>query len=144
MMQGESYPNTGKRARARANAQQTYEREEIHRIIKEFDLDTLRSVIAALERSLGRHPTNLDIINWFKENKPEKIQPGLENTIDFDHFDMQKIIGYLHDNLGRIPTENECMRFHMFLGTFPAGVSPSNRECQKFVNLLKGYVVPNV
>jgi hypothetical protein len=52
-----------------------------------------------------------------------------------DKFDMQGIIKYLHHNLGRLPTENECLRFHMFLGTYQQ--KPTDGECKEFINLLK-------
>jgi hypothetical protein len=51
-----------------------------------------------------------------------------------DKGDIEGMIGYLHKISGRIPTENECLRFHMFLNTF-AG-KPTERECTEFLTLL--------
>jgi uncharacterized SAM-dependent methyltransferase len=51
-----------------------------------------------------------------------------------DKYDMQAMIGYLHKKAGRIPTESECLRFHMFLNSF-AG-EPSERECTEFLMLM--------
>lgn len=53
-----------------------------------------------------------------------------------DKHDMQGIIRCLHKNLARMPTENECLRFHMFLGTYRQ--KPTDAECRDFINLLKG------
>lgn len=49
--------------------------------------------------------------------------------------DTQGIIKYLHELLGRIPTEGETLRFRMFLNAFP--YAPSKIECEDFVKLLK-------
>lgn len=56
-----------------------------------------------------------------------------------DKFDMQGMIGYLHKRAGRIPTENECLRFYMFLQTFVW--KPTEKECTDFLRLL-GMVKP--
>lgn len=47
-------------------------------------------------------------------------------------FDMQAIIGYLHREMGRIPSESDVLRFNMLLES-----NPTQRECQDFVRLLK-------
>jgi len=51
-----------------------------------------------------------------------------------DKFDMQGIIKYLHEYSGRIPNENECLRFNMFLESFQG--KPSERECSDFLQVL--------
>ena len=51
-----------------------------------------------------------------------------------DKFDMSGIIAYLHKFLGRIPTEDECLRFHMFL---LSPTKPTKTECEDFVKILK-------
>ena len=47
-------------------------------------------------------------------------------------FDMMGIIGYLHKNLGWIPSEIEVLRFNMFLET-----KPTEKDCQDFIKLLQ-------
>lgn len=51
-----------------------------------------------------------------------------------EKYDMEGIINYLHKFSGRIPTENECLRFHMFLQTSLG--EPTQRECEDFLRLL--------
>ena len=46
--------------------------------------------------------------------------------------DMNGIISYLHRAFGRIPTESECLRFHMLLQT-----TSSKQECWDFTKLLR-------
>ena len=48
-------------------------------------------------------------------------------------FDMQEIIGYLHQEMGRIPSESDVLRFNMLLET-----NPTVYECREFVKLLRG------
>jgi hypothetical protein len=50
-----------------------------------------------------------------------------------DKFDMQAIIGYLHNEMGKIPSETDVLRFNMLLET-----NPTPGECQNFVKLLGG------
>jgi hypothetical protein len=65
----------------------------------------------------------------------KKLQERQQNTpIIPDKYDMQGMIGYLHKFSGRIPTESECMRFHMFLQSFDG--KPSQKECAYFLRLL--------
>jgi hypothetical protein len=47
-------------------------------------------------------------------------------------FDMMSIIGFLHENLGRMPSETEVLRFNMLLET-----KPTEKECKDFAALLK-------
>jgi hypothetical protein len=49
-------------------------------------------------------------------------------------FDMEGIIGYLHQCFGRIPTEDEALRFHVFLNS--SQYAPSKSECEDFVKLM--------
>ena len=47
-------------------------------------------------------------------------------------FDMMGIVGYLHQNLQRMPFETEVLRFNMLLET-----KPTEKDCQDFIKLLQ-------
>jgi hypothetical protein len=65
----------------------------------------------------------------------KKLQDRIQDAPKVpDKFDMQGMIGYLHKFSGRIPTENECLRFYMFLRSFEG--NPTQKECEDFLRIL--------
>ncbi|MDD2246360.1 MAG: hypothetical protein PHC39_04680 [Proteiniphilum sp.] len=46
--------------------------------------------------------------------------------------DVEATIKYLHESLGKIPSEGRVLKFHMFLQT-----NPSDKECEDFVILMR-------
>jgi hypothetical protein len=71
-------------------------------------------------------------------SKPQMPVKALGTRVDTpqvpNKYDMQGMIRYLHQYSGRIPTESECLRFHMFLNSFSG--KPSERECTEFLMLM--------
>jgi hypothetical protein len=77
-----------------------------------------------------QNPNFVRIVNTAQEKafKPE-IWLEIPNK-----FDVQGIIKYLHESLGRLPTEGESLRFHLVLNN-AQGIS--KEECAGFIQLLK-------
>jgi hypothetical protein len=49
-----------------------------------------------------------------------------------ERFDMRGIIKYLHEKMGKLPSETNVLRFSMLLET-----NPTEKECREFILLLK-------